>query len=143
MADDSLRENAPPDTEGDSLRVTLDLPTEVPVGTPVPITLRVENATDRTLTLYLTGRDIAFDLVVEDASGTVVWRRLHEQVVAAILRVEILEAGDALVLEDTWDQRSNDGEAVGPGTYLVRGEVLTETDPLASARIEVRVSGRP
>jgi hypothetical protein len=50
----------------DSLRLSLDLPRTIRAGAAVPISLHVENTTDRTLDLYLRGRTIAFDLVVSD-----------------------------------------------------------------------------
>ncbi|HUH13059.1 MAG TPA: BsuPI-related putative proteinase inhibitor [Longimicrobiales bacterium] len=121
-----------PDATADSLRLRLRVPGRVAAGEPVSITLRVENRTERTLTLYLVGRVIAFDLVVEDRDGAVVWRRLEDEVIQAILRLETLPPGEALVLEDSWDQRSNAGEPVPPGEYRVRGELLTEGEPLAA-----------
>ena len=129
------------DAPSDSLRLRLDVPREVAAGDPVPMRLRVENVAGRALDLYLTGREIAFDLIVESAAGTVAWRRLHDQVIPQILRVEQLAPGDTLVLEDAWDQRSNDGEPVAPGTYAVRGEVLTEDEPLVAGPATLRIVG--
>lgn len=125
-------QNHMPNDHADSLRSTLEMPERVPRGTPVPITFRIENVTDRTLTLHLTGRQIAFDIVVARPDGTTVWRRLHDEVIQAILRLDTLPPGDALVLEDTWDQRSDDGDPVPAGEYRVHGELLTEADPLRS-----------
>ncbi|MGI9037785.1 MAG: BsuPI-related putative proteinase inhibitor [Gemmatimonadota bacterium] len=138
---DATPEDGAPAAPSDSLRVGIMVPAEVGAGEPVPITLRLENLTDGPLNLYLTGRTIAFDLIVEDEAGAVVWRRLHDQVVPAILRVETLAAGATLELSDTWDQRSNGGAAVGPGTYTVRGEVMTEAQPLVAAPVPLRIGG--
>jgi len=129
------------DAAADSLRLDLDVPARVTAGDPVPMTLRVENVAERPVDLYLTGRTIAFDLIVEDEAGTVVWRRLHDQVVEQILRVEQLASGDTLVLEDTWNQRSNDGAPVAPGGYTVRAEVLTEDEPLVAGPEPLRIVG--
>ncbi len=128
----------PPDAS-DSLRLRLEAPAEVAAGAPVPITLRVENLTDRTLTLYLTGRTIAFDVVVERAGGARVWRRLEGETVQSILRLEELGPGEALVLEDAWDQRSDRGEAASPGEYRIHGELLTEGEPLVSPAEPLRI----
>jgi hypothetical protein len=116
----------------DSLRLYLDLPKEVKVGEEVVMTLRVKNAADRPLDLYLTGEPPAFDLIVTDEEGEVVWRRLEGQVVTMVLRLETLAPAAALTFSHPWDQRDDDGVPVAPGTFTVRGEVLTEGDPLVS-----------
>jgi hypothetical protein len=131
---DATPSEAPvPAPDSDSLRLTLEVGEGVREGEPVPMTLRVDNVGSETLDLYLTGRPLAYDLVVTDLEGTVVWRRLEGEVVAAVLRIEILEPGAGLVFEDVWDQRSNAGEPVRAGEYFVHGELLTEDGPLASA----------
>jgi hypothetical protein len=126
-------------TSNDSLRLHLDVPGEVTRGDAVPITVRAENITDRTIDLYLAGRPIAWDVIVTDAAGAVVWRRLEGEIIAAALRIETLAPGEALELSGEWDQRFNDGRDVPPGTYVVRAEVLTETDPLATPTRELRI----
>lgn len=123
----------------DSLSLTIEAPDRVVVGEPVPFTLRLENLSDRTLTLYLTGREIAFDVIVQRADGATVWRRLEGEVVQSILRLQMLEPEAALVLESSWDQRSNAGERVAPGEYRVRGEVLTEDQPIVSPAEPLRI----
>ncbi|MBW3552393.1 MAG: hypothetical protein KY466_02720 [Gemmatimonadetes bacterium] len=131
-----------PSAPSDSLRLRVDVPDRVAPGDPVPITFRVHNVTDRTLTLYLMGRDIAFDVVVERTDGATVWRRLEGEVVQAILRLESLTPGEALVLEATWDQQSGAGSPVAPGEYRVRAELLTEGDPLLSPAAPLRIAPR-
>lgn len=111
-------------------------------GEPVPIAFRVENVSGRTLTLYLTGRSIAFDLVVEAVDGTSVWRRLEGEVVQSVLRLQTLNAAEALVLEDVWDQRSSSGHPVPPGEYRVRAELFTERGSLAPPHQRLRILSR-
>lgn len=127
-------------TASDSLRLWLELPDMVRPGQSASMTLRVENVSDRPLDLYLRGRAIAFDLIVTDDRGTVVWRRLEGAVLPAILRIETLAAGESLELEDAWDQRSNEGGAVEPGSYTVRGELLTEGEPLTTPAVPLRIT---
>jgi hypothetical protein len=123
----------------DSLRLRIEVAATVPAGQPVPITMHVENASGRTLDLYLRGRTIAFDLVVRGAGGDIVWRRLEGEIVAAILRIETLGPDGALVLEDRWGQQNTAGGRVPPGEYSVSGELLTEGEPLRTPSAPLRI----
>lgn len=126
-------------TTSDSLRLRIEVAPQVPAGEPVQIRLLVENVSARSLDLYLRGRTLAFDLVVSRADGTVVWRRLADEAIPAILRLETLSSGARLDLQDTWDQRTNAGQPVPDGAYLIRGEVLTEGPPLVTPDEPLRV----
>lgn len=123
----------------DTLRVSIDAPSAVAPGDPVPIVVRLANVSDRDLDLHLRGRTVAFDLIVAHTDGRVVWRRMEEQVVPAILRIEMLAPGDVLDLSDTWDQRSNAAVRVPPGDYVIRGEVWTEGAPLRTDEKSLRI----
>jgi hypothetical protein len=123
----------------DTLALQLDAPAEVAPGEPLVITLRVENVSGAPLDLYLRGRTIVFDLVVSRPDGTIVWRRLEDEVVPAILRIERLEPGAFLELSDTWNQRSGAGHRLPPGDYTVHGELLTEGEPLVTRRVPLRI----
>lgn len=129
-------------TASDSLRLDTRVPERVSAGEPVPVVVRAENVSGAALDLYLQGRTIAFDVVVTDEGGRVVWRRLEGEVVPAILRIETLEPGAALELEARWDQRSDAGESVAPGLYTVHGELLTEGDPLVTPAARLRIVTR-
>lgn len=139
MSDSASREADETPATSDSLRLRLETPERVTAGEAVPMTLRAENVTDGPVELHLRGREIVFDLVVTRSDGTVAWRRLEGEVVPAILRLETLPAGEALVLEATWDQRANDGSPVAPGVYTVRGELLTEAEPLVTPTDTLRI----
>ena len=128
-----------PASISDSVRVGLEVPERVRAGEPVRIVLRLENISDRTLDLYLRGRTIAFDVVVTREDGTVLWSRLEDEAIPAILRIETLEPGAVIELEDTWDQRSKGGAPVSAGEYGIRGEILTELEPLVTASELLRI----
>lgn len=130
-----------PATESDALRLRLDVPDSAAPGESVEILFRVENVSDRPLDLYLRGRTIAFDVVVTDERGEVVWRRLGGEIVPAILRIETLGPGRAIELTERWDQRTDAGSPVDPGLYSVRAELLTEDRPLISATEPFRIGG--
>ena len=117
----------------DSLRLELRIPTEARVGSTVPITLRVENVGDRPVDLYLRGRTIAFDIIVRRKAGEVVWRRLENEIIPAILRLETLAPGQVLELHAEWSP------AVPPGSYALEGAVLTDGPELRTPPVTLRV----
>lgn len=117
----------------DSMTLDISAPHEVRAGEPVPLAIHLTNAGKQPLALYLRGRPLAFDLIVTDAQGKIIWRRLENAVTSMVLQVRELPPGETLTLEDVWLQRSNAGAATQPGEYQVRGEILTDTDtPLAT-----------
>lgn len=126
----------PPDwtTGGDAIRLTFDVPARVSGGDAVTFVLGVENGGDTRADLYLVGRTIAFDVVVETAAGRPVWRRLAGEVVQAVLRLETLPPGGRLEFQAEWDGRGADGQATVPGEYVAWGELLTDGAPLLSPR---------
>jgi len=72
-----------------------------------------------------------------------VWQRLKDEIIPAIVQLKTLRPGEVLELTHEWDQLGNDGEPVGPGTYIVRGVVLTDDSapletPSASLQIQPR-----
>jgi hypothetical protein len=125
------------DAAGDSLQLEIQAPARVVRGAAVAIVLRVANVSGRDLDLYLRGRTVAFDIVVMDDGGNTVWRRLDGDIIPAIIRLETLRAGNALELRDEWLQVTQHGEPAPAGTYLVRGELLTEGEPLLTDTVRL------
>ena len=104
------------------------------VGDSVRITMRVVNTGDETLELHLLGREIAYDIVVRDDAGLVVWRRLEGAFTQGILRLELLAPRQSFDLEATW-------VPTAPGTYRVEGILPTdEPQPLRTRIARVRVT---
>jgi hypothetical protein len=132
MASDSM-------TGGDAIRLTFHVPARVSGGVAVAVVLGVENAGGHPVDLYLRGRTIAFDVVVETAAGERVWRRLAGEVVQAVLRLETLPPGGRLEFRAEWDARVADGAAAGAGEYVAWGELLTDGAPLVSPRRSFRI----
>jgi intracellular proteinase inhibitor BsuPI len=127
----------------DSPTVSLEVPSEVTVGAPIPITLRVTNSTNRPLALYLRGRPAAFDLVVAKTDGTIVWRRLAGAVITMVLQVRTLAPGETLEFRDTWKQTTKAGVPVRPGDYVVTGELPTDGPrPLVTPSAPLRILTR-
>jgi hypothetical protein len=124
----------------DSLQLRLDVPSEARLGAPVPLTLRVENTGGRPLDLYLRGRTIAFDVIVERDDGRVVWRKLEGEIIPAIVQVKTLRPREVMELHARWDQRTNRRRRVAAGLYSVRGALLTDMPtPLETAAVQLRI----
>jgi hypothetical protein len=121
--------------------VELDVPNSVNRGDAVPMTVRVRNDDTDPAELALTGRPIAFDLVVQEPDGTEVWRRLRGEMLSMVLQVRILEPGEALDFRDVWDQRDNAGRGVSAGIYVVRGVLASPDRQLTSEPRQLVISG--
>lgn len=90
----------------------------------MPIVLRLRNASDAAAEVQFTGRLIAFDIVVKDERGAVVWQRLAGAVMQPILQIRTLAPGEVVELRDVW-------RAGTPGRYELQGAVpLVEPGPL-------------
>jgi uncharacterized protein (DUF58 family) len=124
----------------DSMTVELSVPAHVRAGEPVPLTVRATNRGTAPVTLYLRGRPIAFEVIVTDARGKVVWRRLKGATISMVLQVRELKPGESLTLEDIWPQQTNAGAAVEPGEYHLKAQLLTDRQPLETAAVSLRIS---
>lgn len=126
----------------DSVRLELRVPREVPSGRPVPVRLELVNPGSAPATLYLRGREIAFDVVVTRPDGSPVWRRLAGAAIPAILQVRRLAPGERMSFEARWAQRTDAGRPVAPGDYLVKGALLTDQEPLETEPAPLRILPR-
>ena len=124
----------------DSLRLDLEVPVEARVGSVVPIALRVRNVGDQPIDLYLRGRTIAFDVIVRRDSGGVVWRRLENAIIPAILRIETLPPHGMLELRADWSLETTTGAPATPGTYVVQGVLFTEDAELSTLPVSLHVT---
>ena len=127
------------DPAPDSLGLELVVPPRVREGEAVPIRLRLQNRSGRPLDLYLRGRTITFDVVVSRPSGEVVWRRLEDEIIPAILHLRTLAPAEQLELNTVLDQRTNLGSPVGSGEYVARSLLLVEGDPLRTLSVPLRI----
>jgi len=123
----------------DSMTVELSVPDHVRAGESVPLTLKATNRGTTSATLYLRGRPIAFDVIVTDARGKVVWRRLAGATISMVLQVRELGPGESLTLEDSWSQKTNAGAAVAPGEYHLKAQLLTDAEPLETASVPLQI----
>jgi hypothetical protein len=123
----------------DSLRISLIAPGEAPPGRSVPIVIRLENIGTRPMDLSLRGRTITFDILITRPDGEIVWQRLRDEVIPAIIQLKVLQPGESLELEAEWNQRDNNGKPVPSGIYSVRGSVLTDGPALETHTASLRI----
>ena len=119
--------------ETDSPAIQLSVPGEVANGSRVPVSLTVRNTTGKTVDLYLHGREPTLDVIVRGTDGRIVWQRLADQTLRAILKIHPLPAGDSLVLRTDWIPTV-------AGEFTVTAVVLSESPRLESrpARVIVK-----
>jgi hypothetical protein len=68
----------------------------------------------------------AIDLVVHDAVGRIVWRRLAGTTLLMVLGIRELAPGESLEFADVWPQQDQSGRPVPPGSYRLAGIVPGE-----------------
>ena len=115
----------------------------VVAGEPFSLTLSVSNCNEReTSRRYGSGQ--IFDFIVRDESGELVWNWAHGK--GFVLAVKERTYGDrqTVTYGVVWDQTTNDGGAVEPGTYQIEALDVGCTLPALdqcnlSATIEVQI----
>jgi hypothetical protein len=117
-------------SQADSVEVIISAPSYAVVGDAVPISVVVRNDTDDRIDLHLTGRDIAFVIIVERSDSTLVWRRLANSAVQQILQLKPLAPGESFTLTDHW-------AAAETGEFLVRAELPTDGEPLRARPVRL------
>jgi hypothetical protein len=101
--------------------------------------LRGQNRTERSIDLYLRGRTTIFDVIVARAAGEVVWRRLEDEIIPAIVHLRTLAPAERFEVVTLWDQRTKRGKTLEPGEYTARGLLLVEGNPLETPSVPFRV----
>ncbi len=113
------------------LNVWLEMPAEVRLGEPVPLTLKVRNISEEPVNLF---HGISpFDFTILEEDGTEIWRWSRWRVFADVLIHSKIQPGETLEYHATWDGHDQDcrpepgvygmpcqGSLVTPGRYTVR-----------------------
>ena len=106
----------------------------------MPLVFTVTNVDSAPVTLQLLGRVPTADFRVTDLHGRSIWSLLRGETLLGPLRLVPLEAGESLSFQYNWDQHTDDGKAVAPGEYVVRGVLLTdERGGLSSEEVRLRI----
>lgn len=103
------------------------------------ISLTVENDTPRTIDLYLRGRTPTFDVIVTRADGEIVWQRLENEIIPAIVSLRTLASAEGLELATVWDQRTGRGSSAEAGEYTARGVLLLEGESQETKSVPFRI----
>lgn len=104
------------------------------LGETVTVTLAVTNPTDERITVSI-GSGLQYDFIVQDVPGAELWRWSRGRAFTQALTSLTLQARETRSFTERWDQRSNAGSLVAPGTYTVTGVLATipnerRTDPV-------------
>jgi hypothetical protein len=102
---------------------TLELlaPSTARAGDTIEVVLRIRNDGPRPMEIELSGRPVGFDIVIETADGTEIWRRLAKGTVGAALMLVTLRPGESRDFAESWSQEDRNGRRVAPGRYRIRG----------------------
>jgi hypothetical protein len=101
--------------------IELLAPSKVQAGDTVEIVLRIRNDGPKPIDLELSGRPVAFDVIVRGPDGKEVWRRLEGAAVASILMLLTLQPGEGRDFPAQWTQEDQAGRSVAPGRYVLHG----------------------
>ena len=108
----------------------------------MPFVFSVRNPTEHAIDLILRGRTSTFDVIVARDDGKIVWRRLENEIIPAIIRVVTLAPADGIELSTVWDQRTPKDEYAEAGIYVARGLLLVEGEPLETPAINFRIEAQ-
>jgi len=114
-----------------ALIAELQIPSATRPGEPVPLILVVRNTSNRPVWLETGDSTYAFNFMVTGPDGVEIWNRLHSipsGPIPAILKTYALAPGDSVKYQETWNQQTDRGRRVTPGTYSVRGALNTNQD---------------
>jgi hypothetical protein len=101
------------------LRLTLELPKEMPAGESVPFKLKIENTMSKVLNLEV--GYAPYDFIVTTPDGAEVWRWSYGKAFPLVTRPLILQPNEVKEFSETWDQLDKEGYPVLAGAYNVYG----------------------
>jgi hypothetical protein len=115
----------------------LDVPALVDTRQVITFHLTVENTSERSTSLPLgINRELAFDPAVVGSNGDTVWTNLAGKNVAGTAESVILDPGERIVFDVTWDLKNFAGGKVAPGRYLVVARLIGQRDENLLSRVE-------
>ena len=119
------------------VQLTLSAPAQVRAGDSIPLSFTVRNVSGATATfaVYAPGFG-AFNPVVRDGSGAIVWEFPTGLITGTSGRIE-LAAGDSATWVLPWSGRMDDGAVLATGTYTIEAYLWSPSrDTLATAPVQ-------
>jgi hypothetical protein len=132
------------------------IPQSAPTGTPRAIRLRLPNESSDSAAIWFRSTQI-YDLVLVDgwtepphppdgdSTGAppdrLIWNWAHDRAFAPVETRLVLAPGGTVVYTETWDGKSNEGEAVGPGGYVLMAPIYSD-QPVMNGMGRVEVTER-
>jgi hypothetical protein len=112
---------------------------EVQSGGVLPVGLTMRNVTSDSVLVNLGGLpDWHHDVVVNSEDGALVWQRITGAR-SLPLRAVWLAPLETLEFTTEWTLVDNEGNAVPPGEYVVRGTIFAAPQDYATRSVRVRV----
>ena len=90
---------------------------------PITFGLEITNTQNAPATLTAGSSCTAVVFEVEDSAGRRKWGSADNIACIQMLQPKVFQPLEAVTESGTWDQRSSDGSAVSPGTYVVTASV--------------------
>ena len=81
-------------------------------------------------------------MTVENSSGKLVWQRLANEIIPAIIHLRSLAPEETFDVDATWNQRDESGNAAASGEYWIYGALLTEDGPVTTERSRLVIAAR-
>lgn len=117
----------PPDRcSGDWLIAELDSPSDrlvVSVGEPVPLSITVTNCSDELVTRTYRSSQ-RYDFSVLDGDRGEVWHWSDDMAFTQAFSERVFQPGETVTYEASWNQKTYEGEPIGPGVYVLRATIL-------------------
>lgn len=133
-------------TSPSDLKVRMEADSAAVIGRTLRLTLLMRNTGSQPASLALRISDgLAFDPIVRDAAGRLVWERLAGQLTAGTAVTIVVAPDSERTYEAFWDLRDQAGNLVPPGTYTIDGRVLLDNGDILTPEnspIVVRIAAK-
>lgn len=118
------------------LRLTLDVRKQYRYGLSVPLELVLRNVGDQPVPVTLFGNPPYVEFVASRADGSTVWTAMKGTGLVEFGTDTTLAPGQEWRFKRVWDQRSNRGWPILPGTYYIRGILFTPESEFLFSEVE-------
>jgi hypothetical protein len=123
------------------LTAQLEAPASARSGDSITLrmVLRNETASPVALPAMSPGNE-AFDLIMRTAEGKTVWRHLAGQYISGVGQSRVVQPGETVTYEASWNGRGADGVPLRPGSYIVTGRLVDSLDKAVISTRDVTIT---